>query len=418
MIPAICVENLGKRYRLLHAGQAGQSAYRTLRDDLVHLISAPLRRLGRDSNNSSEDFWALKGVEFEVRPGEAMGIIGRNGAGKSTLLKILSRITKPTTGRVEIRGRVASLLEVGTGFHPELTGRENIYLNGSILGMAHREIRRGFDEIVAFSGIERFLDTPMKRFSSGMQVRLAFAVGAHLQPEVLVIDEVLAVGDFEFQKKCLGKMGDVVKSGRTVLFVSHNLDAVARLTQRAVLLRNGEVAAVGRSLDVIKSYLATGNECQPEWRVAVRDPTKVVTFVAVRAANLAGEILSHFDAGQPIEISIDFQVSTRTSAQIAFRLVAGIDEQVLFTSGHGDPENRKCTFFTPGDYRSRCRVPANFLRPGMYHLLLAANKSEGGQFDLIEQAISFEVTSVGSLVNHDQRFGVLAPLLEWHTEPR
>ncbi|HUR52967.1 MAG TPA: ABC transporter ATP-binding protein, partial [Gemmataceae bacterium] len=227
MTPAVRVEGLGKRYRLAHGQERAQ--YRTLRDSLAEFAKSPFRKRG-----TVEEFWALDDVSFEVQPGEVVGIIGRNGAGKSTLLKVLSRITKPTTGRVEINGRVGSLLEVGTGFHPELTGRENIYLNGSILGMSRREIAAKFDEIVAFAEVEKFLDTPVKRYSSGMYVRLAFAVAAHLEPEILIVDEVLAVGDAEFQKKCLGKMGSLTANeGRTILFVSHQLGAIAQLCGKA-----------------------------------------------------------------------------------------------------------------------------------------------------------------------------------------
>jgi lipopolysaccharide transport system ATP-binding protein len=234
MKPAIRLTDLGKRYRVPVGG--ARAEYRTLRETLTGLATAPLRRRRR-----AEEFWALRGVGFDVAPGEAVGIIGRNGAGKSTLLKILARITRPTTGTVEVRGRVASLLEVGTGFHPELTGRENIYLNGGVLGMKRSEIARKFDEIVAFSGVEAFLDLPVKRYSSGMQMRLAFAVAAHLEPDIVVIDEVLAVGDAEFRRKCLGKMGQVARSGWTVLFVSHNMAAVQNLCTRAVLLAGGSV---------------------------------------------------------------------------------------------------------------------------------------------------------------------------------
>ena len=253
----ITVENLGKSYRLTHQGREG---YTALRDVLARKISAPFRFLKKRAAGSPEpslveDFWALKDVCFEVKQGESVGIIGRNGAGKSTLLKVLSLITEPTKGRVHIRGRVASLLEVGTGFHPELTGRENIYLNGAILGMTRREIRKKFDEIVAFAEVERFLDTPVKRYSSGMYVRLAFAVAAHLEPEILVVDEVLAVGDAQFQKKCLGKMGEVTKGGRTVLFVSHNMAAIENLCDRCVLLKNGSVEFEGATAEAIPKYL-------------------------------------------------------------------------------------------------------------------------------------------------------------------
>jgi lipopolysaccharide transport system ATP-binding protein len=261
--PMISVENLSKRYLVGHREQrGGQASYAALRD----VIGQELRNFGRKAGDllhgrqvvqgdTVEEFWALKDVNFEVREGEVLGIIGRNGAGKSTLLKILSRITEPTAGRVTLRGRVASLLEVGTGFHPELTGRENIYLNGAILGMSRAEIRRKFDEIVAFAEVERFLDTPVKRYSSGMYVRLAFAVAAHLEPEILIVDEVLAVGDAEFQKKCLGKMNEVSRGGRTVLFVSHNMGAVTSLCTRVIWLNRGLSERDGSARDVIDDYL-------------------------------------------------------------------------------------------------------------------------------------------------------------------
>src|SRR5437763_16103246 len=249
MPPAIRVSNLSKLY---HLGVRSPGGYRTLRESLMAAVTAPFRRREDAARN---DLWALKDVSFEVNRGEVVGIIGRNGAGKSTLLKILSRITEPTEGEVEIAGRVGSLLEVGTGFHPELTGRENVYLNGAILGMKRSEIDRRFDEIVAFSEIERFLETPVKHYSSGMYTRLAFAVAAHLNPEILIVDEVLAVGDAAFQKKCLGKMGDVAGQGRTVLFVSHNMQAVRQLCSRAMWLHAGSVAADGPAAEVTEKYL-------------------------------------------------------------------------------------------------------------------------------------------------------------------
>lgn len=255
-------EGLGKRYLIRH--QAGQASYRRFSEDLTAALARPFRRRpagSGEAGQTKEWFWALRDVGFGVKRGEAIGIIGRNGAGKSTLLKVLSRITEPTEGRVRIRGRVASLLEVGTGFHPELTGRENIFLNGTILGMTRREIQGKFDEIVAFAEIEKFLDTPVKRYSSGMYVRLAFAVAAHLEPEILIVDEVLAVGDVQFQKKCLGKMQDVSRAGgRTVLFVSHNMSAIQTLCGRAMLLEGGRVAAVGETDEVVQGYLASARE--------------------------------------------------------------------------------------------------------------------------------------------------------------
>src|SRR6266571_8192633 len=251
----IHAENLSKRYRI-----GERERYLALRDVLTRALSAPAR-LFRSSatvsgNGNHSHIWALKDASFEVRQGEVVGIIGPNGAGKTTLLKILARVTKPTQGFADVRGRMGSLLEVGTGFHPELTGRENVFLNGAILGMSKAEIQRKFDEMVAFAEVEKFIDTPLKHYSSGMQMRLAFAVAAHLEPEILLVDEVLAVGDLAFQKKCLGKMGDVARGGRTVLFVSHNMEAIRALCQRGILLRDGEIAADGEADNVVEAYFA------------------------------------------------------------------------------------------------------------------------------------------------------------------
>src|SRR4051812_30875609 len=249
--PAIRVENLGKKYNLAHAA-GGRAGYRTLRESLSGGVATLANRLRNRSRATTEEFWALKDVSFEVQPGEVLGVIGRNGAGKSTLLKILSRITKPTTGRAVIHGRVGSLLEVGTGFHPELTGRENVYLNGSILGMTRAEIRRKFDDIVLFAEVERFLDTPVKRYSSGMYVRLAFSVAVHLEPEILIVDEVLAVGDATYQRRCIDRMAAPAAGGRTILFVSHNMDLIPRLCHRALLLDGGQVVRHGPADDVMR----------------------------------------------------------------------------------------------------------------------------------------------------------------------
>jgi lipopolysaccharide transport system ATP-binding protein len=264
MRPIIKVENLSKRYRV---GARQAAAYRTVREALAGAVRAPLDRLRRNGHKTDETKWALRDVSFEVEPGEVVGIIGRNGAGKSTLLKVLSRITEPTTGRVELYGRVGSLLEVGTGFHPELTGRENVYLNGSIIGMGRREIEEKFDEIIAFAEVDQYIDTPVKRYSSGMQVRLAFAVAAHLEPEILVVDEVLAVGDAAFQRKCLGKMGDVAKQGRTVLFVSHDLAAVRQLCERVMLLSDGQLVMNGEPSSVVDAYIAQSYSDSVSWEV-------------------------------------------------------------------------------------------------------------------------------------------------------
>lgn len=280
MKPIISVEELGKSYTIYHEGQ---TSYKSLREEIFKLPSRLLQRDGQ----SREEFWALKDVSFDIMPGDRVGIIGRNGAGKSTLLKLLSRITEPTTGRITLRGRVASLLEVGTGFHPELTGRENVYLNGAILGMTRAEVRRKFDEIVDFAGVEKFLDTPVKRYSSGMYVRLAFAVAAHLEPEILIVDEVLAVGDAEFQKKCLGKMEAVGKEGRTVLFVSHNLGSISTLCQKGFFLKNGIIKASGSIDEVICSYTFDKKEkiydilCMPRTGNG-RSKLKSVSFFCIK----------------------------------------------------------------------------------------------------------------------------------------
>lgn len=297
--PAIRVVDVSKEYIL----GSKDAEYRTFREAILDTLSAPIRRLrhlGRgEASGAGEQFWALRDVSFDVQPGQLVGIIGRNGAGKSTLLKILSRITEPTNGYIELRGRMASLLEVGTGFHPELSGRENIYLNGSILGMRRAEIERKFDEIVDFSEVERFLDTPVKRYSSGMYVRLAFAVAAHLEPEILVVDEVLAVGDAAFQRKCLGKMQDVGRGGRTVLFVSHNMAAINALCTRGLLLQQGQIVFDGRASEAVSKYLA---ESVPQ---------------AVARWNVEREARRHPDYGQQARL-LGFEVLPADGVEFAF----------------------------------------------------------------------------------------------------
>ena len=305
---AIRVENLSKQYRI----GGPQAGYKTLRESLVGAARAPVRRAGRllrgeAATDRQETIWALKDVSFEVKHGEVLGIIGRNGAGKSTLLKILSRITAPTEGVVDLYGRVGSLLEVGTGFHPELTGRENVYLNGAILGMKRAEIDHKFDEIVAFAELEKFLDTPVKHYSSGMYVRLAFAVAAHLDPEILLVDEVLAVGDAAFQKKCLGKMGEVAEEGRTVLFVSHNMGAVAELCSRALLLRSGVVVATGSPNQTIGTYLEESSDLM---RVDLLEEEssgigeKRFRVATVETKNSSGHLTADFGYGETIAVRI------------------------------------------------------------------------------------------------------------------
>jgi len=305
--PIVSIQNLGKSYLIGHQVQSGDG----LRHVIENAIRSPLRWLSgnRQKRRSVEEFWALKNVTFDIQKGEVVGIIGRNGAGKSTLLKLLSRITEPTEGRVILRGRVSSLLEVGTGFHPELTGRENVYLNGAILGMSRQEIRRKFDEIIAFADIEKFLDTPVKRYSSGMYVRLAFAVAAHLEPEILIVDEVLAVGDTEFQKKCLGKMESVAKGGRTVLFVSHNMTTISSLCNRAVMLHKGKVMADGPTEQVIEHYLT---EIRSRAKVSAGERTDRggsgdVRTTGIEALDLKDRALRQGISGKPLKLRLSYR---------------------------------------------------------------------------------------------------------------
>jgi lipopolysaccharide transport system ATP-binding protein len=308
MVPAVRVAGVGKRYRLEFGGDC--CSYRSLREDVVRWAKAPLRLLRGSPPARREDFWALEDVSFDLEPGEVLGIVGRNGAGKSTLLKILSRITKPTTGQVELRGRVGSLLEVGTGFHPELSGRENVLLNGSLLGMSRREIGRKFDEIVAFAEVEKFLDTPVKRYSSGMYVRLAFAVAAHLEPEILIVDEVLAVGDAEFQKKCLNKMGDVAHQGRTILFVSHNMGAVQNLCRWAVLLEHGRLRMLGTARDVVARYLEASDTAASTPLAERRDRTGEgrFRFEEVTLLDSAGRPRAYAITGEDLYLRLRLRV--------------------------------------------------------------------------------------------------------------
>ena len=318
MKPILRVENVSKTYRV----GATRAAQTTLRESLARVARSPLGALGRGRGSMGETLWALRDVSFEVRPGEVMGVIGRNGAGKSTLLKILSRITEPTTGRVELYGRAGSLLEVGTGFHPELTGRENVFLNGAILGMRRAQIRRRIDEIIAFAEIDRFLDTPVKYYSSGMYMRLAFAVAAHLEPQILMVDEVLAVGDAQFQKKCLGKMGEAAKEGRTVLFVSHNMAAVNHLCGRGMLLEDGRIAYVGTQTEAIARYLASGRATAVSLREREdRVGNGQARVVAFEVRDARGAVLGEVASGQDVEICLHFEAAAGFNSS---HVVAGI----------------------------------------------------------------------------------------------
>ena len=324
----IRVENLGKKYIIGHQQQERYTALRDVITNKVKSLGSLINPQSKNENPAFEEFWALKDVSFDIKQGDRVGIIGRNGAGKSTLLKILSRITEPTTGSIKIKGRVASLLEVGTGFHPELTGRENIFLNGAILGMGKEEIKRKFDEIVAFAEVEKFLDTPVKRYSSGMYVRLAFAVAAHLEPEILIVDEVLAVGDAAFQKKCLGKMEDVGKEGRTVLFVSHNMAAIQNLCQRVVWLNQGQLIIDNQTQIVINDYLKTATNFS---KISLADRKDrqgdgKVRFTSVQFENEEGTVHS-FYSGQKAKIILFFENNTNQNLK-NFNIALGIDNQM------------------------------------------------------------------------------------------
>jgi lipopolysaccharide transport system ATP-binding protein len=366
--PVITVEGLGKRYTLHHQARPG-----LLRDQLASLLRNPFRR-EKGAGNTREEFWALKDVNFTVNQGDVLGIVGRNGAGKSTLLKILSRITEPTTGRITIRGRVASLLEVGTGFHGELSGRENIYLNGAILGMTRQEIRKKFDEIVAFSEVEKFLDTPVKHYSSGMYVRLAFAVAAHLEPEILIVDEVLAVGDIAFQKKCIGKMHDVSRTeGRTVLFVSHNLPSVRQLCRSAILFAGGRVQAAGPCANVLELYQHGLAGASP---TSVPPPTPdlreraYVTKIEIETLDCTPSVL--FPVGRPWRARVGFRI---VAAQHNFVISIGLkaaDGTAIQTAWLAPQD------LAPGDYAAEFVQDRVVLEAGAYTLLVGLSENDRG----------------------------------------
>ncbi len=424
MLPAIRVENLGKKYRV-EQGRP-RAGYRTLRESLVNAAAVPFRKLrgGFAKPDSAEDFWALKDVSFEVQPGEVVGIIGRNGAGKSTLLKILSRITKPTNGRVEINGRVGSLLEVGTGFHPELTGRENVYLNGSILGMSKKEIDRRFDEIVAFAEVEKFLEVPVKRYSSGMYVRLAFAVAAHLEPEILVIDEVLAVGDASFQRKCMNKMEDVGHQGRTVLFVSHNMPAVTRLCQRCVLFDDGNVRQDGTAADVASAYLSAGvgNSAMRRWDHLPSPPgNEIVSLISTCVKDQSGAANPSVDIREPVFLEVEFRVHKPGQVLVPNFHAFTEDGTYAFVLHDLDPNWRKKPR-PSGVYRSRAVIPGNFLSEGTLIVGVAISTHDPFAVHVYERdAIAFRVidstdgdTARGDYAGHMP--GVVRPALKWENE--
>jgi homopolymeric O-antigen transport system ATP-binding protein len=418
MAAAIEARELSKRYRI---GQM-QAAYGTLRDSLA---SAAARLAGRESEDAQQEIWALRDVSFQVDEGEVLGVIGRNGAGKSTLLKILTRITTPTTGRAVIRGRVGSLLEVGTGFNPELTGRENVFLNGSILGMKRREIQRKLDDIVEFSGVEKFIDTPVKRYSSGMAVRLAFSVAAHLEPEIMLVDEVLAVGDAEFQQRCLGRMEDLSGEGRTVLFVSHNMQAVNQLCDRAIWLEGGRIHEEGYPSEVVTHYLhsAFGSGSRISWPDDASAPgDDLARLLSVRAVNEDGETVDTVDVRRPVGIEIVFRVLREGPPLFAKIKVHDRQGNIAFNAmdiePHSDPHS------VPGRYMATAMIPGNLLNEGQASV-------EAGVYTLhapklhprawLPDAVSFSVYDPGDGDSARGRFtgqlrGAVRPLLGWTVE--
>jgi lipopolysaccharide transport system ATP-binding protein len=406
--PIIQVENLSKRYVLGHQAAQGDG----LRHVLENMLRSPggwLKRRREPRAPATEEFWALRDVSFDIGRGDVVGIIGRNGAGKSTLLKVMSRITEPTRGRITLDGRVASLLEVGTGFHQELTGRENIYLNGAILGMTRVEIKRKFDEIVAFSEVEQFLDTPVKRYSSGMYVRLAFAVAAHLEPEILIVDEVLAVGDIEFQKKCLGKMEDVSKGGRTVVFVSHNMDAILRLCPRSILLDRGRLQLYGESRQAVAAYSAhrIKQDSVIDLTHAVRTayPRNKARYTSVR---LDGAVNWSIAYGEPLrfEVTLDSDCGLN-GLELGLSIFSATGAEITSNlSTHALAVNTTAA----GSHTFQAEYQNLRLVPGSYYLQLGL-RSESGFEDFIAKSCEFEVrTSELSSKHHTDTFrGLLVP---------
>lgn len=422
---AIRVEGLSKRYQI----GARQRGYKTMREGLTNAAVAPFRAIrskwqGTSEKNQSgnNSIWALQDISFEVKRGEALGLIGPNGSGKSTLLKILSRITEPTHGVADIHGRVSSLLEVGTGFHPELTGRENVYLNGAILGMRKQEIDRKFDEIVAFSEVEKFIDTQVKRYSSGMYLRLAFAVAAHLEPEILLVDEVLAVGDAAFQRKCLGKMGDVAKEGRTVFLVSHNMASITRLSDKALWLKNGRVQAFGEPETVVADYLSSGVNEFAEIAFsngsgsAPAPGSDYVRLLAARIRNSDGHVTSTLDCRLPFTVEVEYKILRPTNSLRIGITVSAHDSTVVLSSKDTD-NSADGIARAPGTYFGRCTFPGEFLNNGQYFISLGSDTPMIQTHFSLERLLAFHIEQTGSVDGHipDRRQGLIRMKFPWQT---
>jgi len=421
---AVSADGLGKRYRITHQ----RDPYGRLTESLAGVFRAPIDRLRGKPRETIEWFWALSDVSFELRRGEVLGVIGRNGAGKSTLLKVLSRITEPTVGKAVLSGRVGSLLEVGTGFHPELTGRENVFLSGAVLGMRRAEIIRRFDEIVAFAGVEQFLDTPVKRYSSGMQVRLGFAVAAHLEPDILFVDEVLAVGDAAFQARCLGRLEELGASGRTVIFVSHSIPAILRLCDRGVLLDRGSVIAEGQMQSVVRAYLESeiGRTSERAWA----DPTQapgddVARLKLVRVVSASGDLRDQIAITDAVEIEVEYWSAApeglRPSVNLHFFNAEGV---CLFVTNDWNDRSWSARQRTKGIVRSVCRIPGNFLAEGQVIVTAAVSSYNPTIVHAVERdVVAFDVVDrtegdgVRGVYTNEWP-GVVRPMLEWRVAQR
>ena len=414
----IRVENLGKKYLIKHQQRGSYTALRDVITDKVKSfgkrIISPWNHKQSSTYSTTEEFWALKDISFKVKQGEVVGIIGRNGAGKSTLLKILSRITEPTKGRIRINGRVASLLEVGTGFHPELTGRENIFLNGAILGMGKAEIKRKFDEIVAFAEIEKFLDTPVKRYSSGMYVRLAFAVAAHLEPEILLVDEVLAVGDAQFQKKCLGKMGDIAQEGRTLLFVSHNMGAITNLCSRTVHIHDGKIEAAGPSEDIVANYINLMTQKTAASYLCEKEKNLSAWILSAELKKEDGEKSESFLMTEPIMFECIIKVTEESVLTLSLQ-IKELNNSPIYHFPNGDSDFAMPS--VPGRYQIRVSLPPLNLFPGRYLIKLSLCNSFGSHFAPIHiiDTLSFNIQQdytlcARQLVRHA---GLIFSKVEW-----
>jgi homopolymeric O-antigen transport system ATP-binding protein len=417
MRPIIHIENVGKRYQLA----SERVAYATLRESLVGAFTKSVNRLrGRGETTADRAFWALRGINLDIVPGERLGIVGVNGAGKSTLLKILSRITEPTEGRARLYGRVGSLLEVGTGFHGELTGRENIYLNGAILGMKHAEIARNFDEIVAFAELGRFLNMPVKRFSSGMYMRLAFAVAAHLQPEILIVDEVLAVGDAAFQKKCLGKMSEVSQNGRTIIFVSHNMAAVQNLCSRVLWLAGGHVVEDGEPTRVIGNYLKTTLTTMSQQTWADPNAAPGNDRVRLRRAAIvpaAAEFEDHFTVRTPLRVEFEYWNLVDGTALDLAVVIRTEEGYPIFSAVSGRDPRWAGQRFPAGLYRSSFEIPGNLLNDGVHRVEVNFRRNERQLVYRLDDVIVFDVTDTAEdrVGSFGKLVGAVRPPLTWTT---